>query len=115
MSNTTFYSSQWDIDQLYLQSTVNNITLSQTSFPAVITYTLVNYSLTYPPVAEAQFQLTSDTVWRQFNDTNFSGGVNINMFLASTPTALNLVYSNLNTSNYTVNVRYYVWTDQVTN
>jgi hypothetical protein len=113
MSTTTFYSSLWDIDQLYLKDEVDGITLSQSSSP--VTYTLVNYNLTYPPVGYAQFKIAGDSVWREFNDTNYSAfWVAVNMFLATTPTALNLVYYNYNGSNGDVNIRYWVWTDEVT-
>jgi hypothetical protein len=116
MNNTNAnYSSLWDIDQIYLQNEVDNITLAaNASTPQTIN--LVGYSLTYPPVADAQFKISGDTVWRQFNDTSFSGfWVNVNMFLSPALTGLNLVYYNFNVTTGTIGVRYQVWTDMVTN
>lgn len=108
-----FYSSLWDIDQIYLQNEVDNISLAG-STSSLATVPLVTYSLSYPPVVDGQFKISGDTVWRQLNDPNFSSfWVNVNMFFATTPAGLNLRYTNLNAGAGTVNVRYWVWTDKV--
>lgn len=108
-----YYDSEWDIDQLLYQGTVQSIVLPANVFTPTDVL-LFGYTLTYPPVVDGTFQINTDTVWRQFGDSTTSGIINLETFLSSTPTGVYLTYYNFNAFPLTVNVRYYVWTDKVT-
>lgn len=108
------YSSLWDIDQLFDQGEVDRIVLpANTTTEASVSIATV--SLGYPPVIDGTFQVAGESVWRQIGDPTSSAGVNLNTFIAVTPTNVYFVYYNFNTSNVTVNVRFKIWTDKVTN
>lgn len=107
-----YYSSEWDIDQLIIQDTVSGIVLAaSTTTPTSVVLKNVNYS--YPPVIDGAWQLSTDTVWRQFGDPTSAGIINLQTFIACTPNNVSFVYYNFDIVPYTVNVRYYVWTDKI--
>jgi hypothetical protein len=105
------YKSVWDIDQIYEQGQVNSITLTGSTFSQT-SVTLFTHNLGFPPVIDGTWQLTSDSVWRQFNDLSSASLANLTMNMFVTPSVVGFVYFNF-TSTVSVNVRYYIWTDEV--
>lgn len=108
------FNSNWDIDQILYQGEVDGITLNGNTSTAT-SILLFPFSLSYPPVIDGTFQLGGETIWRQIGDSTTSGKVELETFLATTPTGIYLVYYNFNTGSFSVNVRYYIWTDTVLN
>lgn len=107
------YSSLWDIDQLYAQGETDGITISPTGLNNNYV-TLNSFNLGYSPIVDGVWQVSGDTVWRQFGDSSYSSfWVNAYVLLAVNISGVYLVYTNLNPSATTVNVRWYVWTDKV--
>lgn len=112
-NDTLYYSSGWDIDQILYQGEITGIVLpaNTTSLSYISLYT---FSLDFPPVVDATFQLAGDTVWRQLNDPTVA--LNQNMFIAITSTGISLAYYNYDPSlSVTITVRYYIWTDRIDN
>jgi hypothetical protein len=111
-----YFSSNWDIDQILYQGESSSIDLSVNSGTTPNFISLKTFSLSFPPVVDGTFQLTSDSVWRQFNDASSGDTTLINllpMCLVCTSSEIGISYFNYNSSTVSINVRWFVWTDEV--
>lgn len=105
------FSSEWDIDQL---SDEESTTLTFPANTFSLTYvTLKSLSLSDPPIVDAIYKVSGDSVWRQLGDTSSVTLLQLPLILGVTSSAITLGYYNYNSSDITITIRYYIWTDKV--